>query len=283
MPELPEVETLIRGLRPLLPGVRIERIRVIHEDILRQKPRAFRDAVRYRTITSVERRAKNIVMPLDEGEAFLVVNLGMTGALFPQRFEREDGSVPERFARRPTHPAIRFHLDGGRALVYHDIRRFGTVEVLEPDTWAERSERIGPEPLADEYRAEDLHDGLSASRSPVRNWLLDQRRIAGVGNIYASEACFRAGVHPGRPANTVTEAEAEKMHRGLRDVLSRAIAHGGTTLQDYRNADGRPGLFGTLLCVYGREEEPCVTCGTPVERIVIGNRSAFLCSACQPG
>jgi len=283
VPELPEVETLVRGLTPLLPGSRIERTRVLHDDILRQPPRAFRDAVRHRTVTAVQRRAKNIVMPLDEGVAYLVVNLGMTGALFPQRFEREDGSVPERSARKPTHPAIRFHLNGGRALVYHDIRRFGTVEVLDPETWAERSERIGPEPLSDGYRAEDLHEGLSASRSPVRNWLLDQRRIAGVGNIYASEACFRAGVHPARPAREVKRGEARKMHRGLRDVLSQAIEHGGTTLQDYRNADGRPGLFGTLLCVYGREGEPCVECGTPIERIVIGNRSAFYCPECQPG
>src|SRR6056297_2032875 len=281
MPELPEVETLVRGLRPLLPGARVERIRVIHEDVLRQPRRAFADDVRHRTVTSVERRAKNIVMPLDTGEAYLVVNLGMTGALFPQRFERDDGSVPERFARKPTHPAIRFHLDGGRALVYHDIRRLGTVEVLGPDAWAERSDRIGPEPLADDYRAEDLHAGLSASRSPVRNWLLDQKRIAGVGNIYASEACFRAGVHPARPANTVREKEADLMHAGLREVLEQAIEHGGTTLQDYRNADGRPGLFGTLLCVYGRDDEPCVECGTTIERIVIGNRSAFLCPECR--
>jgi len=283
VPELPEVETLVRGLRPLLPGARIERIRVLHDDVLRTSVRRFADGVRHRTITAVDRRAKNIVMPLDGGEAYLVVNLGMTGALFPQRFIREDDSVPERFARKPTHPAVRFGLDGGRALVYHDIRRFGVVEVLRPDAWCEREARMGPEPLAEEYGAADLHAGLSASRTPVRNWLLDQRRIAGVGNIYASEACFRAGVHPRRPANEVDAEEAASMHDGLRSVLSAAIEHGGTTLQNYRDADGRPGLFGTLLRVYGREEEPCVTCGTPIERIVIGNRSAFLCPLCQPG
>jgi formamidopyrimidine-DNA glycosylase len=256
---------------------------VLHEDVLRESARRFRDGVRHRTITAVGRRAKNVVMPLDDGEAFLVVNLGMTGALFPQRFDRSDGSAPGSFARRPTHPAVRFRLDGGRALVFHDIRRFGTVEVLDAGEWAIREARIGPEPLAEAYSADALHAGLSRSRSPVRNWLLDQRRIAGVGNIYASEACFRAGVHPARPANEVSADEASKMYAGLREVLGAAIEHGGTTLQDYRNADGRPGLFGTLLQVYGREEEPCVACDTPIERIVIGNRSAFHCPACQPG
>ncbi len=282
MPELPEVETLVRGLRPLLPGSRIARTRVLHEDVLRTTARRFAAGVRHRTITAVERRAKNIVMPLDDGAAYLVVNLGMTGALFPQRFTRPDGSVPERFARKPTHPAVRFGLDGGRSLVYHDIRRFGVVELLDPDTWQQRSARTGPEPLSDAYTATDLHAALGGSRTPVRNWLLDQRRIAGVGNIYASEACFRSGVHPARPANQVDVEEAAAMHAGIREVLAAAIEHGGTTLQDYRNADGRPGLFGTLLQVYGREGEPCVACGTAVERIVLSNRSAFYCPDCQP-
>jgi formamidopyrimidine-DNA glycosylase len=282
VPELPEAETLVRGLRPYLPGARIERVRIVHADVLRQPPRRFGDAIRHRTITSVERRAKNVVLPLDHGEAYLVVNLGMTGGLFPQRFTRPDGTTPERFARKPTHPAIRFHLDRGRALVFHDIRRFGTVEALDPDAWAERSASMGPEPLADDFAPADLHALLASSRTPVRNRLLDQRRIAGVGNIYASEACFRAGVHPARPSNEVSLDEATAMHAGLREVLSQAIDHGGTTLQDYRNADGRPGLFGTLLQVYGREGEPCVRCGAAVERIVFGNRSAFLCPACQP-
>lgn len=282
MPELPEVETLVRGLRPLLPGSRIERTRVVHEDVLRSSRRRFADGVRGRTITGVERRAKNIVMPLDRGAAYLVVNLGMTGGLFPQRFESAGGRKVAQFARRPTHPAVRLHLDGGRSLVYHDVRRFGTVELLDRLEWADREERIGPEPLADDYTAEDLHRAMGASRSPARNWLLDQRRVAGVGNIYASEACFRAGVHPQRPANEVSVDEASLMHAGLREVLSAAIEHGGTTLQDYRNADGRPGLFGTLLQVYGREGEPCVRCGDTVARVVFGNRSAFYCPTCQP-
>ena len=141
---------------------------------------------------------------------------------------------------------------------------------------------MGPEPLADDYRWEELFEGLQRSRTPIRNWLLDQRRIAGVGNIYASEGCFRAGVHPQRPANEVTEGEALKLHEGIRDVLRSAIDHGGTTLRDYRNADGEPGRNQHRLRVYGREDAPCLVCKTPVVRVVFGNRSAFLCPRCQP-
>ncbi|MDT8368285.1 MAG: bifunctional DNA-formamidopyrimidine glycosylase/DNA-(apurinic or apyrimidinic site) lyase [Longimicrobiales bacterium] len=282
MPELPEAETLARGLRPLLPGSRIERTRVLHADVLRQPERDFRDAVRHRTITAVERRAKKIVLALDDGAVFLIVNLGMTGGLFPLGGTPEGGEGPERFARPPTHPAIRFHFEDRRALVYHDIRRFGSVEALDPDAWAARSEAIGPEPLADDFTPDRLHAGLSRSRSPVRNWLLDQRRIAGVGNIYASEACFRARLHPARPAASVTPTEAARLHAGLREVLSDAIEHGGTTLRDYRNAEGRPGLFGSLLQVYGRDGEPCTACGATLERSVFGARSAFHCPSCQP-
>ena len=173
-------------------------------------------------------------------------------------------------------------LDGARSLVYDDIRRFGCLEVFTAGGWAERSARIGPEPLERGYGWRDLHRGLQGSRTPVRNWLLDQRKVAGVGNIYASEACFRAGVHPRRPANRVTEAEAKRLHRGLRHVLRSAIRNRGTTLRDYRDARGEPGGNRQRLQVYGREGLPCPRCKRPVHRIVFGNRSAFLCPRCQP-
>lgn len=277
MPELPEAETLVRGLRPLIPGSTVLRVTVHHADVLRTGARAFRNAARHRTITGVERRAKNVVMPLDEGAAFLVVNLGMTGGLIPRGF----GPASADRARTPTHPAIRFGFRGGRSLVFNDVRRFGTVEVLSGEEWAARSAAMGPEPLGPDFTPEALLRGLQRSRTPLRNWLLDQKRIAGVGNIYASEGGFRAGVRPDRPADTLSETEARRLHRGLREVLTRAIEHGGTTLQDYRNAEGRPGLFGTLLQVYGREGEPCVRCGSAIERLVLSNRSAFFCPECQ--
>lgn len=272
MPELPEAETLVRGLRPVLTGRRIVQARVHHADVLRVPARAFRERVRGRRIEAVERRAKNVVLRLDDG--VLVVNLGMTGWLAPLGF-------PDRSPPRPTHPALTFRLDEGR-LVFDDVRRFGCVEALEPDAWRERSAALGPEPLEAGFTPEVLGTALAASRSPLRSWLLDQRRVAGVGNIYACEACFRARVHPARPANTLDRAEAEALHRAIRGVLAAAVEAGGTTIRDYRNADGEPGTFVRRLEVYGREGEPCLRCTTPVERTVFGNRSAFFCPACQP-
>jgi formamidopyrimidine-DNA glycosylase len=275
VPELPEAETLVRGLRPLLPGSWIRRTRVHHPDVLREPAAAFRRKLAGRRITGVDRRGKNVVVVLDEGEGILLVNLGMTGGLVPRGFAGTD--PPE-----PTHPAVTFSLGDGRTLVFDDIRRFGCLEAMDREAWQARSGTLGPEPLDPAYRWRDLHTALLRSRTPVRNWLLDQRRIAGVGNIYASEACFRARVHPRRPALEVTEDEARRMHRGLRNVLRSSIRHGGTTLRDYRDAEGRPGRNRRRLRVYGREGLPCVRCSSPVQRIVFGNRSAFFCPECQP-
>lgn len=274
MPELPEAESLVRGLQPHLPGHTIVRTRVVHGDVLRVAATRFRTQLRGRTISAVGRRAKNIVLTLDGGDAFLVVNLGMTGGLVPLGFP---GLEPPP----PTHPAVRFGFGGGRSLVFDDTRRFGCLEVFDEPGWRRRSSQIGPEPLEAGYRWRALFDALRRSRTPVRNWLLDQRRIAGVGNIYASEACFRARVLPTRPARDVTADEARRLHREIRRTLTLAIRNGGTTLRDYRDAGGNPGGNQGRLRVYGREGEPCYRCKTPVERIVFGNRSAFLCPGCQ--
>jgi formamidopyrimidine-DNA glycosylase len=274
VPELPEAETLARGLRPLIPGSVVRRTRVIHEDVLRGSARSFRADLAGRTITAIDRRAKNLVLELDGGEGVLVVNLGMTGRLVPVGFPGADRG-------RPTHPAVRFGFGEGRSLVFDDVRRFGCLEVFDAAAWDERSRLIGPEPLAPEYRWTRLHGDLQRSRTPLRNWLLDQRKIAGVGNIYANEACYRARVRPDRPAREVDEGEARALYRGIREVLQEGIEHGGTTLRDYRNADGEPGGNQRRLRVYGREGAPCPSCATPVERIVIGNRSAFFCPRCQ--
>lgn len=272
MPELPEAETLVRGLRPALVGRSIVHARVHHADVLRVPARQFRARVRGRRFVAVSRRAKNVVLELNDG--VIVVNLGMTGWLAPM-------GMPDRAPPRPTHPAITFRLDVGR-LVFDDVRRFGCVEALDPELWRTRSESLGPEPLTDAFTPDLLFDRLTTSRSPVRSWLLDQRKVAGVGNIYACEACFRAKIHPARRGITVTRPEAEALHRGIRDVLGAAVDAGGTTIRDYRNADGGSGEFVHRLDVYGREGDPCHRCDAPVERIVFGNRSAFLCPSCQP-
>lgn len=270
MPELPEAETIVRGLRPALHGAVISRARVLRPDILRTSTARFRKQVAGRRIEHVGRRGKNIVMELDP-PGFLVVNLGMTGRLL---------TLPS--ASPSTHPAVRFTLTDGGVLVYDDVRRFGSVEILTPGEWESRSAAMGPEPLDDRFTGRDMFARLQASRSPIRSWLLDQRRVAGVGNIYANEALWRARVHPARPANTLTRKEGHALHRAIRSVLLSAIEHGGTTLRDYRDASGRRGNNARRLGVYGRVRQPCVRCGTGIERIVFGNRSAFLCPECQP-
>jgi formamidopyrimidine-DNA glycosylase len=273
VPELPEAETIVRGVRPAVTGRTVERIHVLRPDVLRTPARRFRHQVRGRTVHEVLRRGKNVILGLGAGDV-VAINLGMTGRVLP---------FPEapRGRRRPTHPAVRFYFHDGSLLVFDDQRRFGSVEFLDAEGWAVRDSRMGPEPLSPDFTAGDLLDALSRSRSPIRSWLLDQKRIAGVGNIYAAEALFLAGIHPQRPARSVSEGEARKLHGSLRLTLRGAIEAGGTTIRDYRNADGGEGRYARRLQVYGRNGEPCHVCGTVVERTVFGNRSAFFCPRCQ--
>lgn len=274
MPELPEAETIVRGLRRTVVGRRIRRTDVIHADVLRQPKRVVSATLRDRTLVGVGRRGKNVLLRLDD-DGVVAVNLGMTGGLLPF-------PTAPRGSRRPTHPAVIFRFHDGGVLFFDDTRRFGTVEALSADAWRERSDRMGPEPLDPGYSAARLHQDLGRSRSPVRSWLLDQRRIAGVGNIYAAEALYLAGVHPLRPANRVNRTEARRLHGALREVLENAIRSGGTTIRDYRNAEGGEGEYARRLYVYGRDGEACPRCGDAVERVVFSNRSAFYCPSCQP-
>lgn len=275
MPELPEAETIVRGLRATVVGEVVQRAHVVKADVLREPKARFARKVRGRRLVDVRRRGKNVVLGLDDG-GVIAVNLGMTGRLLPFR-------APPRGGARPGHPAVRLHFTGGGVLVFDDTRRFGTVERLSATEWAQRSARMGPEPLDEAYSAAELARGLAASRSPVRSWLLDQRRVAGVGNIYACEALFLAGIHPRCPAREVTRAQANDLFHAIRSVLSDAIRAGGTTIRDYRDADGEEGRYARRLHVYGREGAPCPRCGSAVRRIVFGNRSAYHCPSCQPG
>jgi formamidopyrimidine-DNA glycosylase len=274
MPELPEAETIVRGLRPSIVGRTIRSTEVLRQDVLRESARRFGGKVKDRRIVEVGRRGKNVLLRLD-AERLVAVNLGMTGRLLPTT-GRENGSVGSR------HPAVRFSLDDGETLVFDDTRRFGTVECLDMEEWQTRSERMGPEPLDPSFTGEALWARMRQSRSPVRSWLLDQRKIAGVGNIYANEALFLAGIHPQRPTKSVSRNEASALHRSLRRVLRKAIESGGTTLKDYRTASGEEGQYAPRLLVYGRDGEACSRCRTHVRRVVFGGRSAFHCPRCQP-
>jgi formamidopyrimidine-DNA glycosylase len=274
VPELPEAETIVRGLRPAIVGRTITSTEVVHPDVLREPRRRFAKKLRGRRIIGVDRRGKNVLIELD-ADRFLAVNLGMTGRLLPF-----PGRLPR--ARRPGHPAVRLRFDSGGVLVFDDTRRFGTVECLSADEWDERSARIGPEPLGRSYSAEALRNALASSRAPVRSWLLDQRRIAGVGNIYANEALYLSGIHPRREARSIRPQEATALFGAVRRVLRQAIRAGGTTIRDYRTAEGEEGRYARSLFVYGRDGEACGRCGATIRRLVFGGRSAFYCPSCQP-
>ena len=273
MPELPEAETIVRDLRKKVKGRTIIGTRVIFSDILGSSltPRRLSNIARGKTINKIERRAKKIVLRLS-GDWVMVISLGMTGRVVA-------GHSPRAADLR--HIAVRFDLDDGSALLYDDARRFGSIELFSAEDWTQRQASLGVEPLSDDFTADRLFQMTRGSITPLRNWLLDQKRVAGIGNIYASEALFRAGVRPTRRARNLKRAEAGKLRDALRAVLSEAIEARGTTFSDYRDGEGDEGAFEARLRVYDRAGLPCVRCGTLIKRVVLSNRSAFYCPQCQ--
>lgn len=270
MPELPEVETIVRDLDRLIKGATIEKVEVLRPDLLRgSKPNEFARALRGKRIRGISRRAKNIVVDL--GDDRLIVNLGMTGRLLAL----DPGATP------PDYLGVRFQLDDARSLLYRDVRRFGRLELLPEAEWETRQQKLGIEPLGTAFTADLLYDLSRTSRVAVKTWLMDQKRVVGVGNIYASEALFRAGIDPRKRANSLTRPRSRKLRDAIREVLREAIDFRGTTLLDYRDASGDEGGFARRLRVYDRKGEPCTVCGTPIRRIVQGGRSTFFCPHCQ--
>lgn len=270
MPELPEVETIVRDLARLLPGAEIREVEVVHPDLVPDEGAdEFAAGLRGARVREVTRRAKNILVHLDRG--LLAVNLGMTGRLLV----RAPGDPA------PTHLGVRMRLADGRELDYHDVRRFGCLQRYTGEGWERREEALGVEPLSDAFTAGWLLAAAAKSRVAVKTWLMDQRRVVGVGNIYASEALFRARIDPRRPANTLMKKEAARLVEATREVLREAIDFRGTTFLDYRDASGERGEFAGRLRVYDRAGEPCRSCGRPLERIVQGGRSTFFCPRCQ--
>lgn len=269
MPELPEVETIVRDLRRLVRGATIRDVVVEKADLVAGDAARFAESVRGHTIEAVSRRAKNIV--LDLGDDRLVVNLGMTGRLLVLAPGEEE----------PAHLGVRFDLADARRLVYQDVRRFGRLEVVPEEAWRERAARLGIEPLSSDLTPEKLYEITRKSRTPIKPWLMDQRRVVGIGNIYASEILFRARISPLRHAGRITRRQASSLVDACREVLREAIEFRGTTLLDYRDANGARGAFSKRLRVYGREGEPCVGCDGKVRRIVQAGRSTFYCPSCQ--
>lgn len=274
MPELPEVETIRRDLAGEVEGRTVRSTRVHHADILMNlsSPDAFRREVVGRRIRSLDRRAKYLLFRLDDGRV-LQVQLRMTGR-FALGAGRPD---PEEYA----HLAAELELDDGRTLWYDDVRRLGGFRLLPAEEWARESDRLGPEPLSDGYGPGDLGEALAARRAPVKNLLLNQELIAGVGNIYASEALHEARIDPRRAGRDLGREEVDRLHGAVRSVLREALAHAGTTFRDYRAVDGRSGRFQERLAVYARDGRPCRSCGEGIRRVVLAGRSTFFCPACQ--
>lgn len=274
MPELPEVETIRRQLAPELAGRRIREAAFHKADILlgETTPAQAAAALRGRRIEEVARRGKYLLLHLD-GDLVLQTQLRMTGRFALAR--REPPAEAEL-----THIAAEFDLDDGRTLFYDDVRRLGGFRLLPAPAWRELERELGPEPLAPGFTAERLAVALEGRRAPVKNVLLDQRRVAGIGNIYAAEALHAARIDPRRAGGSLKEDEVGRLHRALRRVLRRALAGEGTTFRDYRSVNGS-GRHQERLRVYGREGDPCPRCGTAVERIVQAGRSTFFCPSCQ--
>ncbi len=283
MPELPEVETVRRGLDPVLTGRVIARAEARRPDLRWPLPPRLAARLTGARVTSLRRRSKYLLAELDRGET-LIVHLGMSGRILVS------GSPIGRFhhdlAAPGKHDHVVLDLEGGARITFNDARRFGAMDLWPTDTldghWL--LARLGPEPLGNGFDAAYLAGRLAGRATPVKVALLDQRLVAGLGNIYVCEALWRAGVSPLRLAGDVTPAEAERLAAAIRAVLEQAIAAGGSSLRDYRQADGELGYFQHAFAVYGRAGEPCrkPDCGGVVARDVQAGRSSFHCQSCQP-
>jgi formamidopyrimidine-DNA glycosylase len=272
VPELPEVETIRRQLAPRVEGRVLSLLHIVDPRwCLPLAPEAVVDAVQGRRVERLGRRGKYLVWELAD-DAFLLVHLRMTGTLL---YDPPPGTPYER---------VRFVFDDGHELRFCDPRRFGTGELAmgSPARDAFFAARLGLEPLDGELTGAALRHMARGRRAPIKAFLLDQRRIAGVGNIYADEALFRARIHPLRPAGTLTGPQWEALARAVRETLLAGLAAGGATIDDFRHADGVAGSFQNEFLVHRRQGEPCPTCGTAVVKFVAGGRGTYACERCQP-
>ena len=276
MPELPEVESLRRILARSAVGRTVVTASVKEARLRRMVAPDLAIAIAGRRIEAIGRRAKYLMIEMS-GDRLMMVHLGMSGSLTHRRVDFDSASFD------PRHDHVEFALDDGSRLVYNDPRRFGLLKLVartEVESIAELK-GLGPEPFAKEFNGEYLWRVSRGRTAAVKNLLMDQRIVAGVGNIYASEILFRAQVRPSRRAGRVTRAEFARIATITADVLREAIGSRGTTFRSYRDSQGQPGRFASKLRVYDREAQSCVECATPIRAIVIGQRSSFYCPRCQ--
>jgi formamidopyrimidine-DNA glycosylase len=273
MPELPEVETVRRYLAPVLEGRRFEHVQI--DDPRLTRPYDREDVARElvgEVVDVVDRRGKYLIVRFRSGRA-LLIHLRMTGSLL----HAPSGELPDDPYRRAV-----ARLDDGSDVAYRDVRRFGTWLLLEPDeVEAYVDTKVGREPLGDAFKAKHLAEKLERRKAPVKAAILDQRTVAGVGNIYADEALWRARIHPLTPANALEPDEVSALYRGIRKALQLGIARQGSTLRDYRAPNGARGSMQDEFKVYGRDGEPCDRCGTLIEKMRVAGRGTWYCPHCQ--
>lgn len=272
MPELPEVEVTRLGLAPHLNGREICSITCSGKQLRHPYPQDLKERLVGRRIVQVSRRAKYLLISLDSG-VVLVWHLGMTG-----HFHVLDaGSLPL------PHQHVAITLDDGRSLRYVDPRRFGYVALVDAQELATHRwfVSLGPEPLESEFDGQALLNACQTRSAPIKSALMDNHVVVGVGNIYASESLYRAGIHPARPAKRVSLGRLERLAEAIKQVLAEAISAGGSTIRDFAGVDGKPGYFAHAFQVYGRQGERCTRCGRSIRRIVQAGRSTFYCPGCQ--
>jgi formamidopyrimidine-DNA glycosylase len=274
VPELPEVETVRRRLEPLVLDRRFDRVEILDSRLTRPlDPYEVAAELVGERVAALDRRGKYLVVRFESGRA-LLIHLRMTGTLL----HVTAGPPPEQ----TPHVRAVVSLDDGSDVIYLDIRRFGTWVLAEPgEAEPYLRERLGREPLAQAFTSKRLGQVLAGRRAPVKAAILNQRRLAGLGNIYADEALWRARIHPQRPAGELDDAELRALHRGIRAALKAGIARQGATLSTYRTPDGGRGAMQHEFKVYGREGEPCERCGRPIEKIRTAGRGTWYCPGCQ--
>ena len=282
MPELPEVETVMRGLAPAMQGAVIAQADVNRPDLRWPFPPRMAERLTGQQVLGLRRRSKYILADLASGES-LLIHLGMSGRMLisgdPLGQFLHDHPAPEK------HDHVVFHMDNGARVTFNDPRRFGAMDLMQTATADQHKllSAIGPEPLGNDFHEAHLIAALKGRNTPIKAALLDQRIVAGLGNIYVCEALYRAGIHPARKARRISASRVAVLVPIIRTVLREAIEAGGSSLRDFRQADGELGYFQHRFDVYGREGEACRTpdCSQTIRRIVQSGRSSFYCSQCQ--
>ena len=282
MPELPEVETIMRGISPFLEGATIKRIKLNRADLRWPFPKNFTSRLKEAKVLNLKRRSKYILIDLNTGET-LLIHLGMSGKILVS--DSKIGNYFYEYSKGSDHDHVIFELNDGTKLTYNDPRRFGAMDLAKTDDLNNHKflEKLGPEPLGNNFNSDYLKTELSKRESPIKNVLLNQSVVAGLGNIYVCEALFMSGISPKKRASKISKIKCEELVRNIRAVLMSAIEAGGSSLKDFTDIQGNSGYFQFEFYVYGRENECCKikNCGRKIKRISQSGRSSFYCPSCQ--